>query len=259
MAKRLVVVKKGSLGWVVFNRPQVKNAFDLEMWKEVPRTIANVAEDPEIRVILLRGEGGHFGAGADIKELLEYAREPLLAQVYAGAVNRCFAAMGKVEKPIIAVVEGYALGGGAMVATACDLRLVSKKATVGIPLPRLGLAVEPSGIKRLIETVGLAWASKFLLTADLIPIGDLKASGWASVVADEEKVEEEAIALGERIMQNFPMAIQMTKRIMGQWLTPSYLRDTKILREAFSRCMLGDEFKEGARAFMEKRKPNSHG
>ena len=257
MANKLVAVKKGALGWVIFNRPQVKNAFDLEMWERLPRTIANLAEDPEIRVILLKGEGGHFGAGADIKELLEYAKKPFLAQVYANTVDRCFTAMGKIEKPLIAVVEGHALGGGAMVATACDLRVVSKKATVGIPLPQLGLAVVPLGIKKLIETVGLAWASKFLLTADIIPIEDLKASGWASVMADEEKVEEEAIALGERIMRNYPTAIQMTKRIIREWLTPSYLRDPKVLRESFSRCMLGDEFKEGARAFIEKRKPNS--
>ncbi len=256
MARRLIVVKEGPLGWVVFNRPQVKNAFDLEMWREVPAAVIEAARDPDIRVILLRGEGGHFGAGADIRELLDYAGDPLLAQTYAGTVNRCFSDIGKVEKPIIALVEGYALGGGAMVATACDLRVVSKKAVVGIPLPRLGLAVEPLGIKRLIETVGLAWASKFLLTADPIPMKELKASGWASVTTNEGDMGKETIALARRIMQNSPMAIKMTKRIIGQWLIPSHLRDTKILREAFSRCMLGDEFKEGARAFLEKRKPN---
>ena len=243
------------LGWVIFNRPQVKNAFNLQMWEEVPKAILQVAQTEGIRVIFLKGEGGHFGAGADIKELLEYAQDPLLARAYADKVNFCFSTMGQVEVPLIALVEGYTLGGGAMVATACDLRVVSKKATVGIPLPRLGLAVEPLGIKRLIETVGLSWATKFLLTADPIPLEELQLSGWASSLVDQESLEKKARELAARILKNSPTAIQMTKRIIHRWLRSPLEGEDKILEEAFARCMLGEEFQEGARAFIEKRKP----
>ncbi len=243
------------LGWVIFNRPQVKNAFNLRMWEEVPAAIARIAQDPQVGTIILRGEGGNFGAGADIKELLEYSQDPLLAQAYAQKVNLCFSTMGQVEKPMMALVEGYTLGGGAMVATACDLRVVSERATVGIPLPRLGLAVEPLGIKRLMETVGLSWASKFLLTADPIPQEELKLSGWASSVVPHEELEEEARNLAERILKNSPTAIQMTKRIIHEWLKSPLERKEKTLDAAFARCMLGEEFQEGARAFIEKRKP----
>jgi len=254
--KAMVITKVDPpLGWVIFNRPHVKNAFNLQMWEEVPKAIVRTALDPQVRIILLKGEGGNFGAGADIKELLEYSQEPLLARAYADKVNFCFFTMGQVEIPLIALVEGYTLGGGAMVATACDLRVVSDEATVGIPLPRLGLAVEPLGIKRLVETVGLSWASKFLLTADPIPLEDLKLSGWATSVVAHDKVENEAKNLADRIMKNSPTAIQMTKRIIREWLKSSLERKEKILEEAFARCMLGDEFKEGAKAFMEKRKP----
>ncbi len=243
------------LGWVIFNRPEVKNAFNLQMWEDVPKAILEVAQDPKVRVILLKGEGGHFGAGADIKELLKYAQDPLLARAYADKVNFCFSTMGQVEIPLIALVEGYTLGGGAMVATACDLRVVSKNATVGIPLPRLGLAVEPLGIKRLVETVGLSWASKFLLTADPIPQEELRLSGWASSLVDQENLEREARDLASRILKSSPTAIQMTKRILHRWLQSPLEGKDQVLAQAFAKCMLGDEFQEGAQAFIEKRKP----
>ncbi len=242
-------------GWVIFNRPQVRNAFNLQMWEEVPRAVDKVAREPGIRIIFLKGEGGNFGAGADIKELLEYAQDPSLAQAYAHKVNFCFSTMVQVEVPLIALVEGYTLGGGAMVATACDLRVVSKTATVGIPLPRLGLAVEPLGIKRLVETVGLSWASKFLLTADPIPLEELHLSGWASCLVDQKDLKKEAMNLAKRILKNSPTAIQMTKRIIHRWLKSPLEGHDPILEEAFARCMLGEEFQEGARAFIEKRKP----
>ncbi len=256
MEGSVIVTREGPIGWVIFNRPHVKNAFNLEMWRQVPKAVDQLATDPNTRVIFLRGKGGHFGAGADIKELLEYAQDPIMAETYADTVNQCFSRMTRVETPTIALVEGYALGGGAMVATAADMRVVSDKAVVGIPLPRLGLAVEPLGIKHLMESVGLAWASKFLLTAAPIPMKELEASGWASAVAEEEKIEEIALSLAYEIMQNSPVAIRMTKRIMGQWLTPPHLRNEEILREAFAQCMKGEEFKEGAKAFLEKRRPS---
>jgi enoyl-CoA hydratase/carnithine racemase len=257
MGSAAVVSKKdGGVGWVVFNRPETKNAFNLAMWESVPRVIAELADESVVRVIFLRGVGGHFGAGADIKELLRYAQDSALAKSYAEKVRHCFSVMAETEKPLVALVEGYALGGGAMVATACDLRVVAKGASVGIPLPKLGLVVEPIGIKRLMDTVGLAWASKFLLTGDIIPEKELIGSGWASLMAEPSQIETVARSLADRIMRNSPVAIQMTKRVIQQWLTPSIHRDPAVLENAFSTCMAGEDFKEGATAFIEKRSPD---
>lgn len=135
------------IGWIVFDRPDVLNAFDIEMWRSLPEIALDLDQNEDVKIIIMRGEGNVFGAGADIKELLEYT-EKGIAQEYADAVNYCFDGLSKVKKIMIAAIERYALGGGCMVALSCDLRVAGENAKIGIPLVKLGLAVEPLGIKK---------------------------------------------------------------------------------------------------------------
>ncbi len=236
-----------------FNRPQVKNAFNLALWKALPKTLLQLSEDPQVRVIVLRGEGGHFGAGADIKEMMEYSSSLQKADLYSATVHQCFLTMSQLSVPLIAAIEGYALGGGFMVALSCDIRVATKNAVLGIPLPRLGLSVEWMGIARLVETVGAGYAREFLLTADPIPVDRLKDAGMLNSVVEEDNLMDEVESFAQRIIKNSPHAISMTRAVLNEVSSPSPNMD--FLNRSFGSCLVHREFQEGAKAFIEKRAP----
>ncbi len=245
---------KDQLAIVTFNRPEVKNAFNLALWKALPRTLTALSENPEIRAVVLKGEGGHFGAGADIKELVEYSSSIEKANNYSEAVHRCFLTMSQLPIPLIAAIEGYALGGGFMVALSCDIRVATEKAVLGIPLPRLGLAVEWLGIAKLVETVGAGYAREFLLTADPIPLERLERAGMINAIVKEEELMETAFSFAKRIMKNSPNAIRMTRAVLNE--LSSTAPNIAFLNSVFGACLFHKDFSEGATAFIEKRKPN---
>ncbi len=239
------------IGWIVFNRPEAMNAFDIEMWRLLPERALELDRDPQIEVIIMRGEGGVFGAGADIKELLDYA-ERGESQKYAEAVNYCFSGLARVEKVMIAAVEKYALGGGCMVALSCDLRVAGKGAKIGIPLVKLGLAVEPLGIKRLFDVAGAGFASEFLLMGDVIPKEKLMASGIVNFFVEDERVVDFSKELALKLLENGRYALKITKSILKQYTLGS--PDDRFLAKAFASCMDTDEFKERARRFCKRTK-----
>ena len=245
---------KDQLATVTFNRPEVKNAFNLALWKALPKTLLELCKDPGVRVIVLKGEGGHFGAGADIRELMEYRTSLKKAHVYSEAVHHCFLTMSQLPVPLIAAVEGYALGGGFMVAISCDIRVATTKAVFGIPLPRLGLAVEWLGIAKLVETVGSGYAREFLLTADPIPLERLEKAGMLNAVVEPQQLDETVTSFAKRIMKNSPNAIKMTRAVLNELSSPS--PNIAFLNSVFGTCLFHDDFAEGANAFFEKRSPN---
>lgn len=248
MAKVLTKVEP-PIGWLIFNRPEVLNAFDVEMWRKVPEAALELDENNDVEIIIMRGEGNVFGAGADIKELLEYTKKGI-AQEYADAVNYCFSGLAKVRKVIIAAVERYALGGGCMVALSCDLRVAGQGAKIGIPLVKLGLAVEPLGIKRLMEIAGSGFAAEFLLTGDVIPMDKLINSGVVNFVVPDEKVVEFSKELALRLLKNGKYALRTTKRIMKEFVSGK--PDYDFLHTAFASCMNTEEFVQRAEGFINK-------
>ncbi len=237
------------IGWLIFNRPEVKNAFNIEMWKTVPEKALELDKNEDVKIIIMRGEGNCFGAGADIKELLEYT-EKGKAQEYAEAVKYCFSNLARVNKIMIAAIEKYALGGGCMVAASCDLRVAEKGAKIGIPLVKLGLAVEPLGIKRLIEIVGGSFAMEFLLTGDPIPEEKLLNSGLVNFLVEKGEVLDFSKKLAERLLDHGLYALKVTKMIYRQYLSGK--ADERFTRRAFASCMETTSFKERARKFLNK-------
>ncbi len=252
--EELIISKvENQVAIVTFHRPEVKNAFNLALWKALPITLLSLSENPEVRAIVLRGEGGHFGAGADIKEMMEYRSSPKKAHSYSEAVHQCFLTMSQLSVPLIAAIEGYALGGGFMVAISCDIRVAADDAVLGIPLPRLGLAVEWLGIARLVETVGSGYAREFLLTADPIPLERLEKAGMLNAVVEKDEVMKTALSFAERIARNSPNAISMTRAVLNELSSPS--PNIAFLNSVFGTCLFHPDFEEGARAFFEKRSP----
>ncbi len=237
------------IGWIIFNRPKVKNAFNIDMWLAVPDKALELENRDDVKVIIMRGEGNCFGAGADIKELLNYA-ESGKAQEYAEAVKYCFSNLSKINKIMIAAIEGYALGGGCMVALSCDLRVCEKGAKVGIPLVKLGLAVEPLGIKRLIEVVGGGFAMEFLLTGDPIPEDKLIMSGMINFLVEKGEAVNFSKNLAERLLENGFYALKVTKMLYKQYLTGNV--DERFARRSFASCMETKFFRERAEKFIKK-------
>ncbi len=246
---KIVAHKEPPIGWVIFNRPEVLNAFDFDMWRELPEVVSRLDRDPDVEIIIMRGEGGVFGAGADIKEMLDYVKSGI-SQTYAEAVNRCFRGLSRTEKITIAAVERYALGGGCMIALACDLRVVGKGAKVGIPLVKLGLAVEPLGIKRLLEVCGTSFALEFLLTGEPIPMEKLIYSGIANFVVEDHQVVQFSKELALKLLDNGHFALKTTKRIVKEFTKGE--PDWKLLNRAFASCMDTQDFVERAERFIKK-------
>lgn len=219
------------------------------MWIEIGNRISEL-ESSDVDVIVLRGSNGVFSSGADIKEMLEFA-ESGRAQEYQNAVNYCFKMLDKTNKITISLIEGYALGGGIMVALMTDIRIAEENAKIGIPLVKLGLAVEPYGIKRLIETAGIGFAKEFLMTGDIIPKEKLLASCLVNYIVKSEEIETFTINMITKLLkENGIEAIKKTKTIIKEFLNNNPCE--AFLEKVFATLMESEEFKERAKKFILK-------
>ncbi|MGB9668532.1 MAG: enoyl-CoA hydratase/isomerase family protein [Thermosulfidibacteraceae bacterium] len=249
--KNVKIEISNGIGWVLFNRPESRNAFNYSTWLEVGDKVKIVDENPDVDVIILRGIGGSFSSGADIKEMLEFSQKGKSLE-YQKAVNYCFTRLINVKKPTISLIEGYALGGGIMVALTTDIRIAEENAKIGIPLVKLGLVVEPLGIKRLVEVVGLGFATEFLMTGDVIPKEKLISSGVINYFIPREEIEHFTLNLVEKLRrENSLEAVIQTKRILREIGNEN--PKEPLLNTIFAQMMEKTSFKERAQKFINKK------
>lgn len=236
---------RGPLAVLTIDRPERRNAVDLETLLQMERAIDASRSDPAKRVLLLTGAGGHFCAGADLKGVDDGAFVAALSRVLNGLRNASF--------PTIAAVEGAALGAGTQLAIACDLRVAAPDATFGVPAAKLGLMVDQWTVRRLVDVVGQGPARAMLLAADVINGDHARSLGlvqrlggldlaleWAHIIATLAPL---TIA-GHKIGLNQPEEIPPT--------TPEY-------QEAFERAWSSSDLQEGLAAFLERRVPTFSG
>ncbi|PKV82019.1 crotonase/enoyl-CoA hydratase family protein [Nocardia fluminea] len=250
--------KDGHVAVITMNRPHAMNAVNAAMSIALQEAVDEFLADPELRVGILTGAGKAFCAGADLKELA--ARRPLIG---SDQRERGFGGIMKqlIDKPLIAAINGYALGGGTEFVLACDLAVMSDAATLGLPEVRQGIIAAGGGLLRLARRVPLAIALEAAMTGS--PISPEEALRWGLVnrVVPADQVLDSAIELANKIARNAPLAVQASKRVMyhgaalSDWDTEAWtLSDStagEILRTA--------DAKEGPRAFAEKRKPKWEG
>ena len=250
----LVFERKGRVAWVTFNRPDARNAMTFDMYDDLHDLCDEIDADPEVRVVVVRGAGDKsFAAGTDIRQFLAFeTREDALG--YEARIGRVLRRLAGLRKPSIAMVQGDAVGGGLFLSLACDLRFSADHARFGAPVARtLGNCTAPYSFTLLASTVGMVRAREILIRARLVPAAEAKAIGMVdevSALADlEARVQEEA----EKLTGHAPLTMAAVKEATRR------VRDVFALDAAediILSCYLSADFKEGARAFLEKRKPN---
>lgn len=244
----------GHTGWLVLNRPERRNALNAGMWAAIPPLIAALAAHPDVRVIVIRGAGPEaFAAGADISEFGEARNDASAAARYERLNGEAFAAIRGCSRPVIAMVQGFCIGGGLAIALACDLRIADSSALFALPPARLGLAYPQDSLKDLVTTVGAPAAKEMIFTARRVKAEEALRLGLINRLATD--VEAETRALAAEVTEGAPLTITHAKRAID-FITerPGHEDDADVAWHA-ARCFDSADYAEGRRAFAEKRKP----
>ena len=248
-------VREGSLGWVIFDHEERRNAISAAMWEAIPDAMAGMAADPEVRVVLLRGAGEvAFVSGADISEF-GTLRTGDAARGYDANNGKAFAAIAQCPKPVIAMIHGFCVGGGAALSLKADLRYTADDGVFAIPAARLGLGYSASLQESLVATVGLPAAKEIFFTARRFPAADALRLGLVNEVLPKAELEAYVRKVAEGIARNAPLTLRSGKLIQNQLAGSERARDRDAWSASTDACYHSEDYQEGVRAFMEKRPP----
>jgi enoyl-CoA hydratase/carnithine racemase len=256
----LVTRKENAVGWVIFSNPAKLNAVSHDMWMALPKAIAAFDADPEVRLIAVTGDGDRaFISGADISQF-EKARGSAEAQaIYNRAVVDAYEAPVLCGKPVLARIRGICMGGGLGLAAACDVRVAADDAVFRMPAGRLGLGYNYTGIKRFVQLMGAANTTDIFVSARKFNAADALAMGFVNRVVPVADLDREFAAYCEMVADNAPLTLAAAKFSIRQTGLDPAARDPERAARMIERCFDSEDYREGRRAFMEKRKPNFQG
>ena len=252
--KNVRVEIKENIGWLKMNRPEVLNALNAETLNELDSAIETLYEDDTVKVIILTGEGKAFVAGADIAEMKDM--DALQARKFSLTGQRVFEKIENIEKPVIAAINGYALGGGCELAMACDIRIASEKAKFGQPEVTIGVIPGFAGTQRLARICGIGKAKELIFTGEMIDAAAAEKIGLVDRVVAPENLINEAEKMAEKIAGNGQVAVRMAKNVINRGMDCNLQAGSYYEAEAFGLCFSSGQPKEGMGAFLEKRKPD---
>ncbi len=252
--KNIIVEIKESVGLIKMNRPEAMNALNSQTLGELKEAVSQLKDDDAVRVIVITGEGKAFVAGADIAEMKDMTKEQ--AEEFSRTGQKVFNRIAKIKKPVIAAVNGFALGGGCELAMACDIRIASEKAKLGQPEVNLGLIPGFAGTQRLSRLVGAAKAKELIFTADMVDAQTALSIGLVNKVVPAEQLMDVCMEVATKIASKGPKAVRLAKKVINEGVEEKLEKGSEYETEEFSECFASGEAKEGMSAFLEKRKPN---
>lgn len=247
--------RKGYVGILTISRPEALNALNSEVLSQIEEQVLSL-ENSDIRALIVTGEGRSFVAGADIAEMKDMNVED--AYAFANLGDRVFTRLARLNIPVIAAVNGFALGGGMELALACDIRIASEKAKFGQPEVGLGITPGFGGTQRLSRTVGMSKAMELILTGDTIKADEALRIGLVSCVTTPDELMDTAMKMAEKIAANAPVAVMESKKCIRKFWCSDIYTDLEFEAGAFSRCFDTQDQKTGMTAFVEKREHDEY-
>lgn len=252
--KYIIAERTDRIGIVKINRPDVYNAVNVEAILELEQAMKDLNDDKSVYVIIITGEGKAFVSGSDISRLK--TMDAIAAREYSQTGQRVLSYIENMEKPVIAAVNGFALGSGCELAMACDIRIASEKAKFGQPEVKLGLIPGHAGTQRLARLVGVGKAKELIFTGDTIDAQEALRIGLVNQVVSPEALIEEVKKLANKIMEVSPTAVRIAKTVINRGADANLTTANSYETEAFSILFSTEDAKEGMNAFLEKRRPN---
>jgi enoyl-CoA hydratase/carnithine racemase len=244
----------GNVVTVKLNRPAVRNAMTLSMWKDVARIFRELGENRDVRAILLTGAGGNFSVGADISEFSSVRSSSQDSIDYEVAVDACSDAIAGTPKPVIAVITGYCLGGGCHLSMACDFRFASPAAQLGIPSANLSIIYGVRSTKRLLGLVGITRAKRLLYSAERIDAREAAHIGLVDRIGEDPMADARSFAA--EIGEKAPLSIAGAKYILNE---ASMGESVALAQAMIDAASDSEDYREARRAFAEKRRPEFKG
>lgn len=257
--KMLARVEDG-IGWMTYNNPARHNAMSLEMQQSVPIILRAFQEHAEVRVVVVHGAGGKaFVSGADISEFGEKRTAPEARAVYDEAAANSGRAWLGVDKPIVAMIDGFCIGGGMLTALSTDIRICSEPSQFGVPAARLGLGYGYGGVEKLTALVGPAWAAEILFSARRLSSAEALQIGLVNRVVAKDALESTVRDLAAQIASNAPLTIRAVKAALRETQRDAAKRDMNKVDALVEACFRSEDYREGQQAFLEKRSPQFRG
>ena len=255
--KNITIEKKGNIAIVTVNRPKELNSMNAETRKELALAFETLDEDNDVKVSILTGaKGKAFIAGADVKE---FSRMEINDRKVMEEDWRVTNVISESKTPVIAMINGFCLGGGLEIAMACDLRIASENSKLGQPEINIGIIPGAGGTQRLTRIVGEGRSMELILTGNMISAEKAENWGLVNLVTKEEELKEKTMKLAEKIAEKTPFAIERAKKSIKAASMMTMKEGLEFEQELFVECFKSEDGKEGIRAFVEKRKPQFKG
>src|SRR5947209_5375041 len=253
--KILQSVSEG-VGVITFNNPAKRNAMSLDMWEGLGHALVELRDEPDVRVVIMVGAGDKaVASGADISQFEKTRHNAEASEEYSKRSAAQRALLADYPKPTIACIRGFCLGGGMQVAMLADIRFASENSQFGIPAAKLGIAYGYDGLRNLVSLVGPSWARLIMYTGTRIDAAEALRIGLVDRVLPDAGLWDATLEVARTISANAPLAVKAAKITIAQVLKDSAARDFDAIRDIGTACMDSEDFREGRRAFMEKRKP----
>lgn len=260
MTEKMLMRRDGAIGHMIFNQPEKRNAVSLAMWERASEILDEFENDPEIRVVVLSGAGEKsFVSGADISEFESQRGTAEAQQHYNIQTAKVYERIENFPKPTIAMIRGFCVGGGLNLACVCDIRICADDLQIAMPAAKLALGYPFPAINRLKNIVGIANARHLMFTAQRVGAQEAYRTGFAQQMVPAGDLEQVVTDYANGIAANAPLTVAAMKFISTQVLVDPEDRNLEKCQSMVADCFASEDFKEGRRAFMEKRKPQFQG
>ncbi|MCC7275616.1 MAG: enoyl-CoA hydratase/isomerase family protein [Alphaproteobacteria bacterium] len=253
---KVLAERRDGVGWLTFNQPERRNAISVEMWDGIAIAVNAFAADPLVRVVVMQGAGDKaFTAGADISEFEKVRADAAAQEAYRARSAAAGAAFKALDKPLIAMIRGFCMGGGMAMALRADIRIASTDARFGIPAARLGIAYAQEALARLTALTGPSKAKMIMFLARQYPAAEALDLGIVDLVVEPDALAPTVTAMAAEMAGNAPLSIRASKAMIDELAVDPAQRNPERMAALERACFDSDDYKEGRRAFMEKRRP----